>query len=452
MPDPQTQAQPQAERAPVSRHGRLNRACAIVWLLAGVCGSEFVLGRLISRDNQFDPLNLLVLRTVSVSLLTWAGVTFAWRRRIALTRANLVVTGLVVGLGVVEAGLRIVPAVRAFRHQMREAELRMPHARLHHALRPSVRGTATWGGIRVEYATNSLGFRDRNVRDVAKTTTSDDRVLLLGDSFTEGVGIPFDKTFAGLLPDALRAHGDDVEVLNGGNAGYFPRLYRRRLDDFLAAGFATDVVVVLLDVTDVHDAAVRYRDWDCFSGAEVASMESERASRAWKGIWNEEMGSLYQALYPRLVRRLRDWRTPPAGDPWAWLADRETCAWTEARFRDRDWVAQGVRLCQTELAEIQEQCARSGAAMLLVIFPEPTQLASARSSNVHRESFAEFADSRDLTFVDLYPVFGALTDWRTHFIRGDNHWNEAGHQLVAQTLCEALAPVVSGIKTEEGAP
>src|SRR5437660_1799463 len=46
------------------------------------------------------------------------------------------------------------------------------------------------------------------------------RVLLLGDSITEAIQVPLEKTFASRVENALRGNDPDVEVVNAGHAGF----------------------------------------------------------------------------------------------------------------------------------------------------------------------------------------------------------------------------------------
>src|SRR5271167_1020083 len=55
----------------------------------------------------------------------------------------------------------------------------------HHAFRPKCAATHQWGGNFYEFSTNNLGFRDEKVRDVPLADVRP-RMLMLGDSFTEG--------------------------------------------------------------------------------------------------------------------------------------------------------------------------------------------------------------------------------------------------------------------------
>ena len=98
---------------------------------------------------------------------------------------------------------------------------RRPHPYYHHDLRPSVSATTQWGERRYAILTNSLAFRDGATRRVPARGERR-RVLLLGDSFTEGLGVTWEESFAGRL---ARAAGGDLEILNAGVIGYSPKIH-----------------------------------------------------------------------------------------------------------------------------------------------------------------------------------------------------------------------------------
>src|SRR5579871_2875421 len=82
-----------------------------------------------------------------------------------------------------------------------------------HGLAPKFDGYDVWGEARYRLITNSLGFKDSSTRDVP-LKASGRRILIIGDSFAEGIGLPFDRTFAGLLQAAGQARADKVEFLD----------------------------------------------------------------------------------------------------------------------------------------------------------------------------------------------------------------------------------------------
>ena len=70
--------------------------------------------------------------------------------------------------------------------------------------------------------TNSLAMRDSENRQISLESQSK-RVLLIGDSMIEGLGVDYDDSVAGNLQKIWQATG--VEVLNAGVVSYSPHLY-----------------------------------------------------------------------------------------------------------------------------------------------------------------------------------------------------------------------------------
>src|SRR6056297_1067703 len=116
--------------------------------------------------------------------------------------------------------------------------------------------TATWGNRLYRLRTNSLRFKDTAPRNVP-LKADHYRILFIGDSFTEGVGVPYRQTFVGIIGEALSKYG--IEVLNAGVVSYSPIIYWRKVKYLLETkGLDFDEVVVFLDISDVQDEARSY--------------------------------------------------------------------------------------------------------------------------------------------------------------------------------------------------
>jgi lysophospholipase L1-like esterase len=77
-----------------------------------------------------------------------------------------------------------------------------------------LRGKPEW---QVYTTINSHGLRDREIPYERQGAF---RILVLGDSFTEGLQVPVERTFSKLLEQRLGGPGAPVEVLNAGVSGY----------------------------------------------------------------------------------------------------------------------------------------------------------------------------------------------------------------------------------------
>src|SRR6516164_3936524 len=93
-----------------------------------------------------------------------------------------------------------------------------------HGLVADFNGYDIWKELPYRLITNNLGFKSASVREVPLKSNSR-RTLLMGDSFTEAVGIDFEDSFAGLLFRAGQGQAEKVEFLNAGVSSYSPSIY-----------------------------------------------------------------------------------------------------------------------------------------------------------------------------------------------------------------------------------
>ena len=82
-----------------------------------------------------------------------------------------------------------------------------------HGFAANFDGHDVWGDLRYSLATNSLGFKDASVRDVPLKPDSR-RILLIGDSFPEAIGMSFEDSFVGQLYRTGQQRSEKLEFLN----------------------------------------------------------------------------------------------------------------------------------------------------------------------------------------------------------------------------------------------
>jgi len=123
-----------------------------------------------------------------------------------------VLLGLLVALAVAEV------AVRFFSPQEVGPVRFACHPELGDIPVPGQQGERRFPGVfTFRYSNNSLGWRGRREYREAKPT--DYRVLMLGDSFTYGLGVNDDQTFPARVEEYLSADHLSVEVMNAGCPG-----------------------------------------------------------------------------------------------------------------------------------------------------------------------------------------------------------------------------------------
>jgi hypothetical protein len=342
---------------------------------------------------------------------------------------------------------------------------RYPHPAYHHALVPKFNGYDTWGDVRYPFITNSLGFRDAQVRDVPLTAASR-RVLLIGDSFTEGTGVAFEDSFAGRLFAAGMQRSDRIEFLDAGVISYSPTLYYRKIKYLIERGLRFDEVVVFSDVSDVYDEASKYfchdddpqyrkycdpderaffaslcdplADGDTRSCADPAA---HRYAKDGAGAYLMRHFIVTNTIRVVAKFRIQQWlgnqRKRRLG------VDTET-AWL---FGDRGHEAGyvplgregGIARSLKNMQALADLLKAHGIPLTVVVYPWPAQLALNDRDSRQVSLWREFCASNCKTFVDLLPTFFAEAqrhaDWYERlYIPGDFHYSPEGHRVLFDVL------------------
>ena len=139
---------------------------------------------------------------------------------------------------------------RFWNHNLyKEKTWRIISKEYHHDLSPFINEIEKWGKNSQHLITNSLGFRDSTNRTVSKEKKGK-RILLVGDSFIEGLGYDYEFTLAGLLKKKI---GSSYEILNSAVSSYSPTIYYLKTKYLIENGYQFDQVLVFLDVSDIVD-------------------------------------------------------------------------------------------------------------------------------------------------------------------------------------------------------
>jgi len=298
---------------------------------------------------------------------------------------------------------------------------------------------------------NNLGLRGADVSE--RKPESLTLILMLGDSFTMGMGVEDHQTFSVQLQELLNRSGEGrrFEVINAGIDSYSPILSYLQLSTRLHT-LNPDLVILNLDMSDLVQEEV-YRGQAVFgpdgeivavdgrkggSGQPVASRFKDWLFRhtdltRWALLFLSKSGADDRPLTPEDVVVLRN----PAllehtleGD----TQDRET-QW-ELLF---DSISRMKRYCDEREIEflltvypwghqVSDDEWRSGRKLML-----PT---GARSSDRSLHTIETLAGQRGIRLLNLFPALRAADTTEPLYHDFDMHWTEAGHRVVAETIAK----------------
>ena len=318
--------------------------------------------------------------------------------------------------------------------------VRTPSPVYHHDLRKNVDSWSRWGLVRYPLRTNNLGFRDERVREVPPCSEGL-RLLLVGDSFTEGIGVAYPETFAGILARELRTQ--DVEVLNAGVVSYSPTIYYRKTRYLLEdLGLDIDMLVVFLDGSDIPDEA-----WlDRYGRVRVTLEEKGTSATTSRRPPFEQLKHVLQqhslimkaAATLRLVvqERLDEKRRRDR------LAlDARGVAWDYDPEAYRDYGEQGLRRAAVYMDSLLALSRAHELPMAVAVYPWPDHIYRRMLDSRQRTFWRTWSSRRGIPFFDLFPAFIGGRDpektIRDYHVPYDSHWNTAGHRRVAGAVLEA---------------
>jgi hypothetical protein len=318
----------------------------------------------------------------------------------------------------------------------------------HHGFKPNVSvDDERWGPLVSSYRIDSLGFRDRTVREVPLRSPLW-RVVLIGDSFTEGIGVRYEDTFAGLAAAELAPHG--IEVLNAGAASFSPIIYLRRVRNLIEdVGLRFDHLVVFIDVGDIQDEVTYAFD----ARGNVVSNERRR-------LQEERANRVHGRpffLRSLALRRFLDRHTLLLSRLYA-IADerltrgpRRAALWTVDHQAYEEYGREGLERARQHMDALQELLARHGIGLTVAVYPWPDQVLLGDRDSKQAVYWGVWAASKHAGFLDYFPLFVGVGDpkqtVRRYFIPGDIHWNAAGHRVIAGPLVAHLLEVAPPDRT-----
>jgi hypothetical protein len=321
----------------------------------------------------------------------------------------------------------------------REGVYRRSHPAFHHGLAANIDyDNAEWGGASYTVRTNSLGFKDGEVREIPLKKNGP-RLLISGDSFTEGVGVEFKDTFAGHIAAHFQPQG--VDVLNAAVSSYSPIIHLLKSRYFLEVlGLQIDHMVVFIDLSDMEDEALGYKldpdmklavvNEENIGAAQVASeAPSLKAFLNRNTVFVAQLRVLAAYLRGALRRGEKAF-------------DQRRAMWTMDDALYQEFGKRGQQLAAEHMLQLKALLDEHGAGLTVVVYPWPDQIVHHDLESRHVTFWRDWCKRHAVEFINLFPGFldgeDANAVVEKYFIHGDVHWNEEGHRLVAGRFLHAF--------------
>ena len=321
------------------------------------------------------------------------------------------------------------------------------------AFQPNCSCIRPWLGSSYEFKTNSLGFRDKLIREVPPTD-SRPRILILGDSAPEGM-TSWDDSFIG----RIAASFPQYEFLNASVEGYSPSNYLNTARMVMQKGVHFDEAIVFIDLSDAQDEAAFFHDVGSSGAVAPASHKSSKSSaysdaRLWINNHLLLTNDVFDFFEQALVRL--GWYHLDLGHGGNEF-DLERSAWTYRTVSDDEpyetgyaplGLERGIAKEKAKMDLLWRELQERGIPVSVVVYPWPAQLAHDTVDSRDVRVWREWCDGKCKRFITLFPAFFAVKDacprfqpgcwYLSHFLFGDTHYNSAGDAVVADVVSKAL--------------
>ena len=315
-----------------------------------------------------------------------------------------------------------------------EKKYRIPNNVYHHTLKKNINADAYWGKRVYQINTDQLGFKTSPKKEKSKSNYTK-KVLVMGDSFTEGIGVNYDETFVGTVQNTM----PDIKIYNAAVASYSPKLYYLKTAYLLdSLNLKVDELIVFIDLSDIQDE-ILYQGFHSGKSNDLFLRGKQRllAYARYKSV----LGHLF------FMTQKKEFKNLEQEDEWVKkklsLNTRREFLYERAKWSFIDgiynkWGKEGVALAKKNLVRLLKLCEKHGINVKMVVYPWPDQIKEKISEDRQVKIWRKFCKKYDIEFFNLYPLFfkgnSPKETIEHYFIKGDVHWNENGHQLVADEL------------------
>lgn len=320
---------------------------------------------------------------------------------------------------------------------------------------PNERIEMTWGPIPYTVETNSLGLRSREI--TYKKAPGRTRILMIGDSVTDGFFADNQDTYPWRLEENLRRRDANVEVVNAGMGGGSIDRSFSVLTSFVK--LEPDLVILTFVTNDIAEIAGK-RPEDLVSLSlenEGSPFETSLPAPRRAARWLLTHTATAEAVFDTYLRvRFRSYRAAERNGP---AADRYRIPGGEdheanaAEFRKRYARTDGLVLAAplapetralvasyvAALEHLAAYCREREAHFVLVFLPCYPHIYDPSASLEIRDLLASACAERGIPFIDATDRFREAGRARVlHLAPVDFHLNPQGNEVLAEAVADRL--------------
>ena len=326
------------------------------------------------------------------------------------------------------------------KNKKNEKKFRKKSELFSHTLSKNYRGISYFGNKAGEICTDKNGFKSK----CGKKNDNFFDYGFIGDSFTEGVGLSYEKTFVGIFEESSKKN-----VANLGVSSYSPIIYYHKLKYFIENDIKFNHVIIFLDISDIEDEHSRIECDGKVCNKKInifKDIRSSKISYIFKNLIQNDLNFTLlslQYLKKSICKNI-------IFSKCSYVYDRN--------FLKSNWINNFKKNTSIEgiyykpfkqtvfyLDKTFRLLQENNIDYSLAIYPWPGNILYNEKINDYENYFKNFCLNRCKHFFNYFDDFKLLTKKigkkaviKKYYFYGDLHYNEYGNQIIANKLEKIL--------------
>ena len=273
-----------------------------------------------------------------------------------------------------------------------------------------------------------------------------ENIVFLGDSFTYGYGVDYEYSFTGIIENKLK----NYEIYNLAVPGYGIQKYYYQLNEFLKFNQASKIFLVL-DMTDISDAAFRWRKIDELKTPVIKSKRVIKNISDWKKFKNSNFKGTRLIIYNlrNFTRYLKLQVISKKMNTKDLALSSEIANFTYKKLDSNSRINESnfpnaLKIIEDNFQNISNLAKKNKSDLYLVVFPWPETLIYGQSE-FNWEKFANSlcSENRCKELINFFDDFENIKEnnqnWKNLiYIDDDVHFKKFGNEIVASKILKKL--------------
>ena len=309
-----------------------------------------------------------------------------------------------------------------------------------HKFKPNYNVLVGWGKSRYRLCTDSNGFRSSCKNQFNNLKEFD--IGFAGDSFTEPVGMSFEKSFVGIISSNLK----DKKIANLAVTSYSPSIHYAKINFLLSEGYKFKEIIVFIDLSDIVDDTLCYKldnkiivrrksFKDCYSQDFILKDKIKNFLKDKFKLTHE----IYGLIRAKLINNSLISYTVPYN-----VINHLRSDWTH-NYKNKNYnnfsYEESTGLLLSNMEKLAILLRDNKIDLSVAVYPWPGTLKFDHENNKQLKMWKNFCDLKCKTFYNFMKPFYNLLEkdkfinvYRRVYIENDIHFNEEGNKIIAENF------------------